>query len=353
MSAEKKIKEIYVFGAGASYASDGAPLGKDLVWKYYEDCSDLYRIENGKPAEDDLIEKRIEFENYEKFLLLADDIFPGLDANSKWHKRMLEGAVYDFPAQLGKKYYVDEMAKLLQLKGNVEGIELLRQLALEHIGGATLDGHNLLYERFIKSLIGKSPGEVSIISFNFDCLLHEDFKNEVYFDYLISFNAIDEHRSSYNKQNGIPLIKLNGSLDWAFCKKCSKIKLLFPFVGKRSYNKLLCKMTQGCDCELKPLIFLPHEEKKYLIHLLWSKAREDLQKALRIIVVGYSFPYYDTDVIKLFQESMDSDVEMVIVDYAENEAEKITAESNFERIKNIFSCRNNMRLFLNGFQGYV
>ncbi len=37
MYAEKHIKEVFVFGAGASNASARTPLGKNLGWTYYED----------------------------------------------------------------------------------------------------------------------------------------------------------------------------------------------------------------------------------------------------------------------------------------------------------------------------
>jgi len=90
-------KEIFVFGAGASHASGHMPLGRDLVWMYYPTCSGLYRIENGRPAKEDLKEKRIEFINYEKFLQLADITFPGLNACDKWHKNMEEGQTFPIP----------------------------------------------------------------------------------------------------------------------------------------------------------------------------------------------------------------------------------------------------------------
>jgi len=353
MNYSRKTKEVFVFGAGASSASGEAPLGKNLVWNYYEDCSTMYRMgNNNKPAEDDLEEKTIEFINYGKFLKLADKVFPELDTYNKWRKEMHEGEMLTFPSQLDKRYYVDEMTKILQVKGDLEGVELLKQLTLEHIGKAGIGSSNSLYEEFIKKLAGKSSENVSIISLNFDCLLHEDFINGVYFDYLIDFAMVDEHRESYNKQNGVPLIKLNGSLDWAICQKCGKIKLLFHFVGKSSYDNLYCKMSKNCGEKLRPFIFLPHEEKNSLIHSLWDKARQDLSQATKITIIGYSFPPYDQDVINLFKESLSPDVELVIVDYAKDDKEKRIAEANYKRIKQAF-LRDNTKLLLNGFQGYV
>lgn len=353
MNNNRKTKEIFVFGAGASFASGEKPLGKHLVWNYYEDCIDLYKVGNdNNPTKDDLEEKDIEFINYGKFLKLADKVFPELNTYSKWQKAKQVGEMLVFPSQLDKKYYVDEMTKILQVRGDLEGVELLKQLTLEHIGKADIGNSNLLYKEFIKKLAGKSSESVSIISFNFDCLLHEDFINGVYFDYLIDFAMVDDHRESYNKQNGIPLIKLNGSLDWAICQKCGKIKLLFHFVGKSSYDNLYCKMSKDCGEKLRPFIFLPHEEKNKLIHSLWDKARQDLSQARKITFIGYSFPPYDQDVINLFNESMSSDVELLIVDYAEDNKEKEIAEENYQRIKQTF-LRDNIKLLLSGFQGYM
>ncbi len=347
------MKEVFIFGAGASYASARIPLGKDLVWNYFYDCSTWYQVEGGKPTLDDLNKKGKEFINFGEFLRLADSIFPELHEYDNWMKCMKETMMYSPPTGFDKKYYVDEIIRILQRESKIDGIELIRQLTLEHITGNDRSDRGELYEKFTKRLIGKSPEDIQIISFNFDCLLQESFRDEVYLDYLLNFDTIDNNRASYNKQNGIPLIKLNGSLDWATCPKCKKIKLLTSYVGKYTYASLYCNMSQDCGEKLKPFIFLPHENKTKSINVLWDRAKNALEQASKLTIIGYSFPYYDREIIKLFKEYTNRDVELIVVDHANNQKKEEVEESIGRTIKQIFSPKNDAKVFLYGFQGYL
>ncbi len=169
------MKQIYVFGAGASNASGRAPLGKDLVWSYFEDCSTWYEIgHNGKPASRDLEEKRKEFIAFGEFLKSVADIFPNISEYDKWQRCMNDALMY-IP-RIEKKYYIDEIMEVLYKRGDTKNIKLIKKLTVEHITKTTYTGQNLLYKKFVESLEGKGSEEVTIISFNFDCLLHEDFR---------------------------------------------------------------------------------------------------------------------------------------------------------------------------------
>lgn len=342
MRNNEQIKEVFVFGAGASNASARTPLGKDLVWAYYESCSTWYEVKHGKPTEHDLRKKREEFVNYGKFLQLTDGIYPELDAYNRWHKNMNEALMFNSPAEANKKYYIDEMAKVLLEKDNKEGITLVRQLVLEHITGAVSYASNALYKEFVRRLAEKSPELISIISMNFDTLLHEDFVKDVYFDYLVNFDVIE--RKLYKRQDSFSLIKLNGSLDWAICPKCGKIKLLSQYIDGHLYRYLHCDMSKNCKENLIPFIFLPHEDKDELINTLRNKAREKLKQANKITIIGYSFPYYDKDIINLFRESTNDEVLLEIID----KDKQIN-----EWLKSIFSNKKNLQISLYGFEGYI
>jgi len=348
------MKEIFVFGAGASFASGSTPLGKDLVWSYYEDSSLLYEIEQGKPARNDLKERNITYDNYGKFLRLAKDVFPELNEYEKWQNSMNNAMTYHSPATNNKEYYVDEMLRRLQEREDKEGVELVRKLIAEHIGGTSFKSQNLLYQEFVKQLDKRSPEDVIIISFNFDCLLQEDWANGIYFNYLIDFDEIDKHRGAYNKENSIPLIKLNGSLDWAICPECKKINLLYPHIIQKSYNNLCCKMSKDCQGRLRPLISLPHEEKDKLTNVLWGKAKRALKGASKVTVIGYSFPDYDKDIINLFREYTSPDVILEIVDNEDNIGKRDDKETRIRKwLKSIFLSKRDMTISLDGFQGYM
>jgi len=337
------MKEVYVFGAGASHASGRTPLGPNLIWDYYMSCSTMYKIINGKP---DSTEHKKEFINLEKFLELFEQVYPERKGEKNSYLKALdEGMDYQPPSfhYGNKKYYFDEMVRILKDKGNQEGIELIRQLTLEHIGGISIDSDNSLYRRFVSGLKTKVPEQISIISFNFDCLLCDDFKNEIYFDYLIKFDADLSHRA-YDKHDRIALIKPNGSLDWAICSKCNRITLLLPLIAQQSYNNRYCKIDNTCHANLKPLIYLPYEGKSELMNILWNKAKMCLSQADIVTIIGYSFPEYDKEVMEIFQQCLSSRIALNIVDVDKDVC---------ERIKDLFPVVKNIKISLDGFQGYL
>lgn len=344
------IKEVFIFGAGASHASGGTPLGKDLVWNYFEDCSTLYEIgSNGKPASHDIEEKKREFINFGIFLKSIKDIFPSISEYERWQQCMNEGEMH-IP-RIDKKYYIDEIMEALLRRGDRQNINLIKRLTLEHIAGTSYASQNLLYKKFVATLLGKAYSQISIISFNLDCLLHEDFKNKVYFDYLLDFKYIDGNRLSYEKGRGFPLIKLHGSLDWAYNFNTKEISLLFPHITTDTYK---FDFNKDGGSEVEPYIFLPHEEKDKQIELLWERAREEIKQARKITVIGYSFPSYDKDVIKMFQENTNTDSEIVIidtVDYASKSGER--KEELMKKYKTLFPNLKNITIKLDGFQDYV
>jgi len=346
------MKEVFIFGAGASHASGGVPLGKDLVWNYFEDCSTLYEIgSNGKPAPHDIEEKEREFINFGIFLKSIKDIFPNISEYEKWQQCMSEGEMH-IP-RIDKKYYIDEIMEALQQRGDKQNIRLIKRLTLEHIAGISYTSQNLLYKKFVESLLGKPDSQVSIISFNFDCLLHEDFKNKIYFDYLLDFKYIDGNRLSYQKGRGIPLIKLHGSLDWAYNLSTKEISLLFPHITSGTYK--FDFGDKNCDWpEIEPYIFLPHQEKDKQIDVLWARAKEELRQARKITIIGYSFPVYDKDTVKLFQETIDSGVEIEVIEATEYASGLERRKEEFMRkYRSLFPNVESIKIYLEGFQGYI
>lgn len=260
------------------------------------------------------------------------------------------------PYDLNKKYYVDEMLRLTQENKDVESTKLLKRIIFEHIVESSFASGNSSYEKFINTkLKNVLSNEVTIISFNFDFLLCEDFKESVYFDYLIDFDWIDDNREKiYNKSNSIPLIKLNGSLDWGFCPACKNIKLFFPHMRSFDYGNLRC-INNKCTGYIEPLIVAPYEKGNRRINRLWARAGEDIKKAKRITVIGYSFPPYDKKAIELFANSMDPDVELKVVDYEERQ-DRIAGRTEEIRgnYKRMFPrIKQNIKIELGGFENYI
>ena len=118
------MKEIFIFGAGASNASAGTPLGKDLVWSYPQDCSMWAQTgDNGKRDPTDLKETERMFKDFGDFLKLMEKNFPGISEYYKFKPSLQTACVY--APQIKKEYYIDEVMKFLQDKNDVQNIKLI------------------------------------------------------------------------------------------------------------------------------------------------------------------------------------------------------------------------------------
>jgi len=313
------MKEIFVFGAGASNASSNppltyAPLGKELVWNYYNDCSDLIPEKGGIP---DLREEDIRFADYRKFIEMVGNDCPILKPLvEEWEKRGYRG--FDPSGYLNKTLYVDELLKIFYEKGNKDAIELTRKLISKHIVGVKYadSSSDELYNEFIKKVLkDKLPEDITTFSFNFDLLLHEDYDCNISFDYHMPFDWVEPVRDQvYRKGKVFPLLKLNGSLDWGICQCCGQIHLYFHHMKEDFYDKQECK-RDGCKGNVSPFIIIPHQQGNGKLKGLWSKAQEALREAHKITVIGYSFPDYDTVTRELFRDNMNRDIVLEVIDY--------------------------------------
>lgn len=339
-------KELFVLGAGASQASGGTPLGRELVWEYYEDCHGLYQIrEGGKTDPREVEEIGREYESFGKFLEYIDSLVPGLLLRDKWHKVIRNAET--FVPKVNKQYYIDEICQELFQRKEYQTIALIRRLVTEHITKAARGYHNSLYEEFGEYLSRSyTPDNVSIISFNFDCLLCEDYvKRRIFYDYLIKFDDIYEDAKKYRPDvRGIPLIKLHGSLDWGWDSSLEKIVQLFPYVSHETYKR------NG----LEPFIFLPHQQLHGILDQLWKRAALEIQSAHKITIIGYSFPEYDTKVRELFTQNSFHGPEVEVVDHCEAISPKTLLTSEKRRkFEAIFPESQNICVNLDGFKVYV
>ena len=292
------MKHVYVFGAGASTASANTPLGRDLVWNYHLDCGLVVPINSGVP---DLSEENENFKNFRNL-------------PKEWDSR--GEYTFDLYDRIEKKHYVDELLEILYRNGRKLGIELVRKLIFEHLVESSIGSQNLLYKKFVSEILkNDSKRQVSIISFNFDFLLHEDSQNGVYFDYMLNFDWIDSNRQRYAHTNPIKLIKLNGSLDWGICPSCNRLYLYFPHMFKHSYDDKKCSLK--CDEHIQPFIVIPHEKYRSIIEPLWALAAKELKHADNVTIIGYSFPEYDKKVIDLFSSSLAPHAKLQVVNRCE------------------------------------
>ena len=346
------VKEIYVFGAGASHASNQTPLGKDLVWNYHQDCCMMSPIINGQP---DNREEDARKHNFIKFLKIAGDYYPDLKGELDiFINRGI--SMYAQPYNMPKKYYIDEMLRELFEKNDFKSISLVRQLIFEHLAETIFSRpRNDLYKKFVnKVLLEKSVEDVAIISFNFDYLLNETLNDHVSFDYFIEFDHISSiHRDDLYKQSKVfPLLKLNGSLDWGICSKCGYLYLYFPHMNYNFYNGEAC---YDCGGQIHPFIYIPHEKHSQKIEILYDIALGYIREAKKIIVIGYSFPFYDTKVIDLFSKALSSKTQIEIIDLYEGTKREGIAYCNqlTSRVLSLFPACRDIQVRNDGFEGFI
>jgi hypothetical protein len=100
---------------------------------------------------------------------------------------------------------------------------------------------------------------------------------------------------------------------------------------------------------------LPHQQKDAFIKVLWERARDEIKAATKIIVIGYSFPVYDKDVIQLFNENINATTEIEIID-SYNNYDGLTERRRMEierRYKQLFPQISRISVSLDGFQGFI
>jgi len=164
------------------------------------------------------------------------------------------------------------------------------------------DGSPVPYGQFAR-LVAKMPS-VSVMTFNYDVALdHAVNSADIPVDYCLLPERI---------VNGLEVMKLHGSLNWARCSKCGQIDA-WPldqlsgthFRGRGSEAKwsflefvgdLQRRVHCAAPCQPDPVIVPPtwsKTEHYREIDSVWKRAAKHLSEAENIVVIGYSLPPTD------------------------------------------------------------
>ncbi len=353
------MKHIYMLGAGASKASANTPIGSELVWDYYEDCSTLYLMaDSGRPDANDQAARNQEYQYYSEFLSIMDEYFPELDELSKWETAIKTAGTYIPPTKIKgfKQYFIDEFLRLLEEKLDKKSISVVKRLILEHITKVVCGDPNKLYEKFIENL----PPDAVLMTTNFDTqLTKKAIGSDIFFDYEIEFDDVDNGAGEYYyKKGGQKVLRLNGSLNWGVCTKCNKLKLFSPHVSAQNYDLERCSMTANCRGQLEPYIVMPHQKYDTRMKAVWTKAAQKLQEATHVTIIGYSFPIYDQEVVNLFRVNTAPNANIVIVDLYDQDMHSNISREDYrdakeQQLKGIFDRHANLVINLDGFEAYM
>lgn len=292
------------------------------------------------PAEDDVFEKKIKYAPFREFLCVVEKYYPERFSGEpkKFDQNIENGQMYLPPFFIlneddsVKKYYIDEILAEIMQRDDFKSQHIVRRVIFEHIIGASYRRNYNLYKQFTNNILrNRSKDDVTIISFNFDALLQLSveprLEEGVYFDYMLNFDFLNREYYKHVPNNCFPLIKLHGSLDWGICRKCGKTTLNFYYPHVQNFTG-----CSDCKTEYEPFIVVPHEKiEDKRIKQLWDRAGEEIKLADKITVIGYSFPEYDTNSIKLFRDNITDGTLIEVVDYKVSEKDKNKVISHYKK----------------------
>ena len=282
---------VFFFGAGASKA-EGGLLTSELLFESLNDrrvpkeftlivkrfLKDLFRINDVTK-----LKSEKEIPGFEELLTLVDvAILKQEELSRYWNadtlRRLREALVYC-------------MARILKIK--------LRRLEGEP--------HLAYHQNFVTTILDQNKPDVhnSLVSLNYDILLDNPILARyprIDIDYGVSFRNMHEPHQT----RSMKLLKLHGSLNWAFCPVCNSIKLYRE--GKIADNIIAEKIPCDKDGAIqRPLLIPPTWLKVYdNAHLtkIWLESENVLRKASSVFFIGYSLPESDFHVRYLLKKSL-------------------------------------------------
>ncbi len=165
----------------------------------------------------------------------------------------------------------------------------------------------------------KDHKNTSIITTNYDGCMDEAL--------LKAGIGLKDTIDSENEKNDIDVIKLtkmHGSINWAYCDSCQEVRQFDLLFLKEIYEKDMLSypvmgICKNCGGLRRPLLVPPLSFKFLMFpHLIdiWNSARQSIEDADYLIIVGYSFSEADVYITKIISRSMamNRNKKMIIID---------------------------------------
>jgi hypothetical protein len=296
------MKTVILFGAGATKAC-GGPLTNEILPQAFQ---------QGMQREIDR----------EEFIPLLRDF---LVENFHLPQSEVDRTESDYPALPLLISLIDTAIDRKQPMGSYS-VDRLRDVrrALQYMIFALLEyrlrrlTHNYYVDLF--DVLDPSRNDpLTVISLNYDIIADNAMLQHG--DCLPNYGcdiSTDLYRSMSHKGT---LLKIHGSLNWSYCPGCNRLDLGISKSG-RTYKMLdeLYQMSPlepryschgfacpQCNTFVEPILITPTQLKDYRnphVTRLWTLAEQALREAERAIIIGYSLPDDDLDVIYLLQRGL-------------------------------------------------
>jgi hypothetical protein len=223
------------------------------------------------------------------------------------------------------------------------------------------------YGEFSRQLVSKLDGNDSVLTFNWDLLLDEPFttiaSEKPHLENFIGTRYSSSNAAGGNPERGLGLyLKLHGSLNWflctnAKCKFASEIQVdpdihycLLRAAGLRAESDIwtVDLRCSYCGSATEPLIVPPLVRKPItdntIIRSIWGLARNKLEFAKRMVVIGFSVAPTDFFVHWLLRSAVLSKPSMDVFVVNPLNDPKADGHGPFmERMKRLFPYKLNTR----------
>ncbi len=318
------MKTVFILGAGASVAA-GAPLIPDFLkrakqihgqGKYGDAAPHIQDVLNAalvdlKPVQ---VKSKLNYQNIEELFSAAD----------------IGQLIGSFGSRSPEK--IDDLRKsiIVFIHRTIEETIRIPFQGKRFNPPAGYDMLSNLVRTKVERTSRLGRNEVSFITFNYDtCLEYSLAFRSLGIDYGLSEPFQDNTDNNY--QVKIPVLKLHGSINWAFCPKCrtivpteinpwkkeSMLGLIdMPDSLPLSYYLRFGRYPHRCGSSLDslPVLVPPTWNKSSStdggLKDVWRRAAKELGSAENIVVIGYSMPPTDSFFKYLFALGSDSDIHL-------------------------------------------
>jgi len=316
-------KVTYLLGAGAS--KNALPLIKDFPERLDRFMADCIGILSFNPNKEKMItqrdvERRKAIENHR----IISDL--------KW---LLEN--------VKKHASIDTYAKKLFVTGRTEELKKLKMLLILFFAHEQIKYVDERYDSFIAAIINekkKISNSIRIISWNYDYQFEKAFSEYLEIDKLAIIQEILNIAPSKNiknprklKDDVFEIVKLNGTTAVMERENIMEVKNIFEDFSDLPPTSLRAKFEQFYgNLKIHPLVHFAWESSHIQDYL--AKAEEIAKLTKVLVVIGYSFPFFNREIDRRIIQSI-PDLDRIKI-YIQD----INPENIIDRLSSITKSKN-------------
>jgi len=315
---DNEVKVTFLLGAGAS-APSGIPTVDKLLSELWKRAKKI-----GREDLDQLAEwcKTRGITNIEDLLTAA--YISNFAARNPNITSLLDYFIFSGGRELSgeleeEEYFLGAPSAIRTSEIDVSSISFLQDTLQTLFGLLTStmisSGPNPTHQAIVNFI--KKHKNTSIITTNYDgCMDEALLRNEIPLKGTIS-------GENENVPHAVQLIKMHGSINWAYCDSCQDVREFDLLDLKDAYEKdkisyPVMGICKNCGGLRRPLLVPPLSFKFLMFPNLidiWNSARQSIEEADYLIIVGYSFSEADTYITKIISRSMsmNNNQKMIII----------------------------------------